>query len=185
MFFLALVWCYHVHPNLHGVVSHFFFFWNATIHVYFHLCGLEQHYSHPHFECILSKHMHMYYASFQRLVVLISLKNKSLFGQISMMFNKGQLLMLSHPSKQIVAPYLWIEFLSYWLQVLTNLLWISSTILSKLHGTMMVYKTFWMGCWCHRRKSLTSCQDFVWWLNSFLFIRSFAERCEGEGLAYE
>jgi hypothetical protein len=27
-----------------------------------------------------------------------------------MMFNKGQLLMLSHPSKQIVASYLWIEF---------------------------------------------------------------------------
>jgi len=54
------------------------------IHVYFHLCGLEQHCSHPHFECILSN------ASFQSLVVLIAPKNKSLFGQI-MMFNKGQL----------------------------------------------------------------------------------------------
>jgi hypothetical protein len=33
------------------------------------------------------------------------------FGQISMIFSKGQLLMLSHPFEQIVAPYLWIEFL--------------------------------------------------------------------------
>jgi len=28
-----------------------------------------------------------------------------------MMFNNGQLLMLSHPFKQIVPPYLWIELL--------------------------------------------------------------------------
>jgi hypothetical protein len=55
------------------------------------------------------KALHMYYASFQSLIVSIAPKNKSLFGQISMMFNKGQLLMLSHPSKQIVTPFLWIE----------------------------------------------------------------------------
>jgi hypothetical protein len=35
------------------------------------------------------------------------------FGQTSMIFSKGQLLMLSHPFEQIVAPYLWIEFLVF------------------------------------------------------------------------
>ncbi len=53
----------------------------------------------------------MYCASFQSLIMLMASKNKSPFGQTSMMFNKGRLLTLSHPSKQIVAPYLWIEFL--------------------------------------------------------------------------
>jgi hypothetical protein len=63
----------------------------------------------PTFWMYFVKALHMYYASFWSLVVSIVLKNKSLFGQISMMLNKRQLLMLSHPFEQIVAPYLWIE----------------------------------------------------------------------------
>ncbi len=50
------------------------------------------------------------------------------------MFTKGQLLMLSHPSEQIVAPYLWIEFLILLVTHLNNSFkWNSSTFLSELN----------------------------------------------------
>jgi hypothetical protein len=42
-----------------------------------------------------------------------------------------------------------------------------------------------MDCLPHKRRLFTSCQNFVLWLNSFLFIRSLVAFVEGEGLAYE
>jgi len=59
---------------------------------------------------------------------------------------------LMHPSNPLLC----------WLLLKTNLYLGKSWCLTKGN-----YKTFWMGCWFHKKKSPTSYQGSVWWLNSF------------------
>jgi hypothetical protein len=51
--------------------------------------------------------------------------------------------MLSYSFEQITTPYLWIEFLAGWSQVLTNLFWSSLAIIFKLHDMTKVCKIFY------------------------------------------
>jgi hypothetical protein len=82
----------------------------CTMHVGSIVHAYLDNISTPTFWMYSAMALHMYYASFWSLIMLIVLKNKSWFEQTSMIFNKRLLLTLSHPSEQIVAPYLWIEF---------------------------------------------------------------------------